>query len=250
MRLLNFNLNLAGQPGLTPKFIFFDTNDTVAQVTTAGYLNNFVQQGNKISETDMAVVATRATPNAKSAAVNLFNVTYSGGDWSFTSNSTPLSLADGQIFVGNSGGVATGVTMSGDATISDTGVLTIANLAVTAAKLAANAVTTAKILDANVTTAKILDANVTLAKLASGITPSHVVKFAGLHTTAGGSASESFTVTGAVSGDLPFIQMIDNGTANVTVVQAAVGTNLLSVTFSADPGNDTVIAYQLLRAAS
>jgi hypothetical protein len=42
----------------------------------------------------------------------------------------------------------------------------ITDLAVTAAKLAANAVETAKILDANITTAKLADAAVTAAKLA------------------------------------------------------------------------------------
>ena len=65
----------------------------------------------------------------------------------------------------------------------------IQNLAVTAAKLAADAVTTAKILDANVT----------LAKLAAGITPSHVIKFAGQVTSVGGAAAEAFTVAGAVA---------------------------------------------------
>jgi hypothetical protein len=287
MAILNFTLNLVGQTGTTPRFIYFDTNDTVGTVTTAGYLNKFVAQGNELNQTDMAVVATRATPNAREASVNLFNVTFSGGNWSLTANSTPLTLLNGLIFVGNASDVATGVSMSGDATITNTGVLTIANSAITNAKVSASAaiafsklaaLTSAHILvgsagnvatdvamsgDATmantgaltiannaVTTAKILDANVTLAKLASGITPSHVVKFGGLHTTAGGSASESFTVTGATGTDLPFVQMVDNGTGNVTIVQVAAGTNLLSITFSADPGNDTVVSYQLLRAAS
>lgn len=151
------------------------------------------------------------------------------------------TLASAQIFVGNASNIATGVAMSGDATMANTGALTIANLAVTAAKLAADAVTTAKILNANVT----------LAKLAAGITPSHVIKFGGQVTTAGGAAAEAITVTGAVAAtDRAFVQVVDNGTNNVTVLQAVVTTNTLTVTFSADPGADCIINYQLIRAAA
>lgn len=64
------------------------------------------------------------------------------------------SLTDGRVWVGNASNAATAVLLSGDITITNTGVATIANLAVSAAKLAADAVTTAKILDGNVTSAK------------------------------------------------------------------------------------------------
>lgn len=66
-----------------------------------------------------------------------------------------VSLTSGNILVGNGSNVAASVAMSGDATISNTGALTIANNAITAAKINANAVTTAKILDQNVTLAKL-----------------------------------------------------------------------------------------------
>lgn len=141
------------------------------------------------------------------------------------------ALTSAHIFVGSGSNVATDVAMSGDATMANTGALTIANDAVT--------------------TAKILAANVTLAKLAAGITPSHVIKFANQVTTVGGAAAEAFTVTGAVAAtDRAFVQVVDNGTANVTVLQAVVTTNTLTVTFSGNPGSDTVINYQIIRAAS
>lgn len=140
------------------------------------------------------------------------------------------ALTSGNILVGSAGNVATSVAMSGDATIVASGALTIANDAIT--------------------TAKILNANVTLAKLASGIAPSHVVKFAGQPTTVGGAASEAFTVTGVAATDLAFVQIVNDGTANVTVLQAVCTTNTLTVTFSANPGNDCVFNYQILRAAS
>jgi len=102
-----------------------------------------------------------------------------------------------------------------------------------------------------INTADIVDSAVTLAKLASGITPSHVIKYAAKVTTVGGAAAEAFTVTGAVAAtDLAFVQIVDNGTSDVTVLQAVVTNNTLTVTFSANPGNDTVINYQIIRAAA
>ena len=77
------------------------------------------------------------------------------------------SGASGQIIVADAGGVPEYVALSGDATIDNAGALTIANLAVTNAKLGADAVTSAKILDATIATADLADASVTLAKLAS-----------------------------------------------------------------------------------
>jgi hypothetical protein len=46
------------------------------------------------------------------------------------------TLASGKLFIGNGSAVATGVDLSGDATLANTGALTIANLAVTNAKIA------------------------------------------------------------------------------------------------------------------
>lgn len=52
----------------------------------------------------------------------------------YTSNAA-IGLTSAHIFVGNSSGVATDVAMSGDATMANTGALTIANAAVTYAKI-------------------------------------------------------------------------------------------------------------------
>lgn len=235
--LRNFN----GEPNL----VTMVTDSSLATITTAGFLvlpatladmeliNNGVFE---YAETDLWLIyyATGVGFFTRNASTNAFVSLAANGGLSNT-------LSSGNIFVGSAGNVATGVAMSGDATMASTGALTIANLAVTAAKLAANAVTTAKILDANVT----------LAKLAPGIAPSHVIKFGGQVTTVGGAAAEAITVTGAVAAtDRAFVQVVDNGTNNVTVLQAVVTANTLTVTFSADPGADCVINYQLIRAAA
>lgn len=213
----------------------------------------------------------------------------SGGVITLNSLNIPavLTLANNEIFVGNASNVATAVAMSGDATIVASGALTIANGAINNAKVASNAaiafsklatLATGHILAGNagvvtdvtlsgdatigatgvvtiandaITTVKILNANVTLAKLAAGITPSHIIKFANQVTTVGGAPAEVITVTGALAAsDRAFVQMVDNGTNNVTVLEAVVTNDTLTVTFSADPGNDAIINYQLIRAAS
>ena len=61
------------------------------------------------------------------------------------------NLTSGQLIVGNGSNVPTAVTLSGDATISNTGALTIANDAVTADKLANTSVTAASYTNASIT---------------------------------------------------------------------------------------------------
>ena len=231
MAILNATAYPPGLVDVIPSIVYIETNDTVATVTAAGYLNSTVQQGFFFQESMMALVSTKTAPNSPVVSVGWYDVSKSGDDWSLVPSNGQMSLADTLIFVGNAAGIAAPVALSGDATIANTGALTIA----------ANAITTAKILDANVT----------LAKLAAGITPSHVIKFANQVTTVGGAAAEAFVVTGAVAAtDRAFVQVVNDGTAGVTVLQAVVTNDTLTVTFSADPGADTIINYQIIRAAA
>lgn len=80
------------------------------------------------------------------------------------------------------------VAVSGDISVTNAGVVTIANTAVSAAKLASDAVTTVKILDANVTEAKLSSAVQT--KLNSGVVRNVLVSGA---SSAGAS---SYAITG------------------------------------------------------
>ena len=148
------------------------------------------------------------------------------------------SLTSANLFVGNGSNIATGVPLSGDATMANTGAMTIANNAITAAKIAAN----------DVTTAKILDANVTLAKLAAGITPAYIVKFAGKDVSAGGSATVTITATGVAATDIVFAQIQASANA-VSIQKVTPTTNTITVLCSGDPGAAT-ISYQALRAAA
>lgn len=78
--------------------------------------------------------------------------------WSIVDTNTGglPALTSAHIWVGNGSNIATDVAVSGDLTLANTGAFTIANNAVTTAKINALAVTTAKIADANVTGAKLV----------------------------------------------------------------------------------------------
>lgn len=82
----------------------------------------------------------------------------SSGSLAWVSTGLSTSLTNAHIFVGNGSNVATDVAVSGDLTLANTGAFTIAN----------DAVTTAKILNANVTLGKIANASANSVLLGSG----------------------------------------------------------------------------------
>lgn len=277
-----------GLVSVLPSVAYINTSDTVSEVTTTGYLNKEVANGVQFTLPCIAAVSTKSTPTAL-PQVGWYEVQHVGANWSLDAGSnTGLALTNAHIFVGNASNIATDVAMTGDVTISNAGVTAIstgvivnadisASAAIAFSKLAALAsgnilvgsagtvptsvamsgdatliASGALTIAANaITTAKILDANVTLGKLAAGITPAAVIKFMGQPTSVGGNATEAFTVTGAVGAtDRAFVEVVNNGTGNVTVLQAVVTDNTLTITFSADPQADTVFNYQLIRAAA
>ena len=217
---------------LFPNIVGIVTTDNLATITTAGYfasqlaavelLNNGVWQW---EIEDLIVIYYSANQIGfftYNSTTDAFVALAANGGLSNT-------LSSAFLFIGNGSNVATGVALSGDATITNAGVMTIA----------ANAITTAKILDANVT----------LAKLAAGITPSHIVKYAGAHADGGGSATITITVTGMLVTDLPFVQ-ISASTNAVSVQKVTATANTITVLLSGDPGAASSLNYQVLRAAA
>lgn len=147
---------------------------------------------------------------------------------SVNSGGLSATLPSTQLYVGSSGNVATAVNLSGDATLSNTGVLTISDSAITTSKIDASAVT--------------------LTKLASVIAPAYVVKFGGKNSSAGGSATVVISASGVLATDLVFAQI--ESSVNVVNVQKVTPTaNTITVLCSGDPGAAT-ITFQALRAAS
>ena len=119
-------------------------------------------------------------------------------DDTLAATDTHIMVADGTDF--------DNVAVSGDATLSNTGVLTIGNDKIVTAKILDANVTTAKIADANVTTAKILDANVTTAKVADS------------NITSGKLASDSVVTAKILDANVTTAKIAD---ANVTTAKIA-----------------------------
>ncbi len=169
------------------------------------------------------------------------------------------ALPSTQILVGSAGNVATAVTVTGDVTISNTGVTAIAagvivnadisnSAAIAFSKLATLA--TGHILagNAGVVTDVTVSGDITIG--ATGVTAIGAGKVL-LAMLGTGIAPEAFAVAGALAAsDRAFVQIVNNGTNNVTVLQAVVTNDTLTITFSGDPSNDTVFNYQIIRAAA
>ena len=99
--------------------------------------------------------------------------------------------------------------------------------------------------------ASVTNGSVTLAKLASGITPSHVVKYAGSITWSGSGASLATTVTGVAATDIVMATIQTVPTQAAYLVSAAATLNTITLVLSAaNTSNNAVIAYTVFRAAS
>lgn len=285
MAIISVTPGQVGLVGVLPSIAYIDTTDTVATVTTTGYLNKEVASGVQFSLPCIAAVTTKATPTSVSQ-VGWYEVQHVGANWSLDAGSnTAIGLTNGHIFVGNASNIATDVAMTGDVTISNAGVtaisagvivnadinaaaaiafsklaaLTSGNILVGSAGNVATSVTMsgdatiiasgALTIAANaVTTAKLLNANVTLAKLAAGITPAYIIKLGGKDVSGGGSATVTITASGVVATDLAFAAI--QASANAVAIQkVTAGTDQVVVLCSGDPGAAT-ICWAAERAAA
>lgn len=103
-----------------------------------------------------------------------------------------------------------------------------------------------------VTNSDIANDAISLEKLDDGITPSHIVVFAGEVTWSGGGATLNHTVTGALETDIVVATIASAPTQAAYLKKATISTaSTLALELSAaNTGNDAVIAYTVLRAAS
>ncbi|OFZ28810.1 MAG: hypothetical protein A2622_06930, partial [Bdellovibrionales bacterium RIFCSPHIGHO2_01_FULL_40_29] len=124
-----------------------------ANVATArNFLNTDIKSsvaGNWFNVAGACAAGQTLTYSAVSDSVACAAYAITSGQVTTALGYTPTSdaLASGNFYVGNAGGVAAGVAMSGDAALSNTGAVTIVNDAITTAKVNNLAITDAKIND-------------------------------------------------------------------------------------------------------
>lgn len=80
--------------------------------------------------------------------------------------------------------------------------------------------------------------------------PTYYVFAAGEATTAGGDATETATVTGALATDIVVANVQTEGSTPVTLDAVAVTADTVTATFSADPSTDHVWTYVVYRATT
>lgn len=69
----------------------------------------------------------------------------------------------------------------------------------------------------------------------------------GTATTVGGATTETITVTGATTNDIPYVFIKTQGASPTMILRYAAVTDGIEITFASDPGNDHVIQYLLFR---
>lgn len=89
-----------------------------------------------------------------------------------------------------------------------------------------------------------------LGTLLDSYAGSHKILAAGTHTTAGGDATESITVSGATSSDIAIVVLKTAGAIPRTITTATAATDAITVVLSGDPSTDHVLSYMVLRAVS
>lgn len=92
MTILNIAFVETGLVGVKPNLCLIETNNTLAQVTATGFLNEAVAQGNQFSDSTMACVVTKTSPSAASAQVGWLEVQKSGANWNLVPTGAPGSV--------------------------------------------------------------------------------------------------------------------------------------------------------------
>lgn len=217
------------------------TNTPIGNVSrwiSTGYVMVRFSAGSDINKVGTANIVDEAVTVGKMADLA------QGSLLSGQASDRPAALdasGDGYILVGD-GTDVNSVAVSGDVTLANTGAVTIG----------AGVVETAMIAADNIDGTLIADDAVSLEHLDTGITPSHVVKYAGEVTWTGGGATLASTVSGVLTSDIVVASFHTLGTEG-TILQGAYASASDTITFTLDAANtsnDAVISYVVYRAAA
>ena len=144
------------------------------------------------------------------------------------------NITSGRVLMGNSSNVPTATVISGDVTISNSGVTAIAAGAVATAEIADDAVTAAKIADGTIADANInASAAIAGTKVAPNFGSQNIVT-TGTVSAGGGSVISGATTTAA-------LRVTQSGSGNALVVEDATTSD--STPFVIDSSGNTIIGH-------
>ena len=147
------------------------------------------------------------------------------------------SLADGSIFVGNAAGIATAVTINGDATIDNTGALSlvdgsvgtdeVADNTLTADDLAADSVTASELADNAVDSAAIIDGTITADDLGTDSVAADEIATGAVGTDE--VADNTLTADDLAADSVTASELADNAVDTAAIVDNAVDGSKLGI---------------------
>jgi hypothetical protein len=222
MPIINFYPNDPGHAGDIPAIKRLETNDTIAQITATGYLNNAIQSGLvSVSETDAMLVATSLVAGHAPTQVGWFEVSRSGSNWSLVPTAQPGSVTLPTI--ANHLAVFTNTTgnLGDDVATAINGGNIQAGLSGTAGTLASFPATAARGSLKIAGVANTGDTDVTISNVAHGQASTYSVPDCG---NAAGRILNAATATPFTSGRL----ISASGTGGLTVDSGVLATDVVS----------------------
>lgn len=91
MAIITVTPNTIGQSGQVPSLIYIATNSSTEDILTTGFLNPVVESfGIALSDTMLAIVTTKETPNARASSTNVYGISFINGNYSLVDNSSGI----------------------------------------------------------------------------------------------------------------------------------------------------------------
>ena len=218
MTILNINTDYTGQVGILPRTVKIICDDSYATVTTAGYLNNSVQNPYNYYPTDVFLISYASN------AFGIFKPSFSGttitlSAWVNPGNVT-LPVVSGNLpkFSGTTGLMVDSLISPSNAAktkLASVNAATVANEVATFSDTAGTVQSSGTLLSALQLSANIKAVSVSWA---------------------GGGTSNAFTVTGVTTSSIVIASIFSS--ANAVNIESAkvLAPDALTVTFSGDPG--------------
>lgn len=258
MAILQATSSVTGLSGVVPNLIFINTNDTLATVTTTGYLSKAVNDNLlTVSDNSMAFV------NTSDEGPVLLAVSITGAVpnlvYSLVTNPSSGGTFGGNVQAGASGTSGTFISYPGTASTGKLVVAATANSGNTT-----NTITNAAQAAARTFTIPDPGASANFCMAPSALVSGNAVKASGTSGSlvdagyalkanvtaayAGGGTSNTYTATGLTASSVVTASIVASTNA-VSICKVVPGTNTLAITFSADPGAGTTVAYIAVSAA-